>query len=65
MEEELQGLKGTALAEMLGESLDSLSLDELDIRKKLLVEEISRIEAAIEQKKGSRNAAEAIFGNVD
>ena len=63
MEEELEGLKGTPLADVLAESLETLSLDELQTRKQLLVREIERIEAEMEQKKGSRDAAEALFGN--
>lgn len=63
MDEELQKLKGTPLAELLAESLDALSIDELETRKRLIGKEIQRIEAEIEQKKGSRNAAEALFGS--
>ncbi|MGC6511961.1 MAG: DUF1192 family protein [Parvibaculales bacterium] len=62
MEEELQRLKGTPLADLLSESLETLSLNELETRKQLLSREIERIEAVMEQKKGSRDAAEALFG---
>ncbi|MGC6471913.1 MAG: DUF1192 family protein [Parvibaculales bacterium] len=62
MEEDLKKLNGTPLAELLTESLDTLGLEELQIRKKLLDAEIQRIDAEMEQKKGSRDAAEALFG---
>lgn len=47
-----------------GESLDSYSLDELDARKALLENEISRIVAHRTKAASHRLAAEALFGKA-
>jgi uncharacterized small protein (DUF1192 family) len=65
MEDEIKALQGSALAQVITESLDMLSLDELAVRKSLLETEIARIESSMTQKKGSRDAAEALFGSSD
>ncbi len=65
MEDEIKALQGSALAQVITESLDMLSLDELAVRKSLLETEIARIETSMTQKKGSRDAAEALFGSSD
>ncbi|MGC6476570.1 MAG: DUF1192 family protein [Parvibaculales bacterium] len=65
MEEEVKAPQGSALEQVITESLDMLSLDELAVRKTLLKTEIMRIEASMTQKKGSRDAAEALFGTSE
>lgn len=65
MEDEIKAPQGSALAQVITESLDMLSLDELAVRKSLLETEIARIESSMTQKKGSRDAAEALFGSSD
>ena len=65
MEDEIKAPPGSALAQVITESLDMLSLDELAVRKSLLETEIARIETSMTQKKGSRDAAEALFGSSD
>ncbi len=46
---------------VLGENLEAISLDELNLRVKLLASEIQRIEAEINRKQASRSAADAFF----
>ncbi len=46
---------------VLGENLEAISLDELNLRVKLLSQEIERIEAEISRKQVSRSAADAFF----
>jgi uncharacterized small protein (DUF1192 family) len=46
---------------VLGENLEAISLDELNLRVKLLAHEIQRIEAEINRKQASRSAADAFF----
>lgn len=45
----------------VGQSLDSLSVDELDERIELLQAEIARLSAARASKQASKNAADAFF----
>ena len=46
---------------VLGENLEAISLDELNLRVTLLAREIERIEAEIARKQASRSAADAFF----
>jgi uncharacterized small protein (DUF1192 family) len=46
---------------VLGQPLDTLSVDELDERVELLMAEIGRLEAARVAKEASRRAADAFF----
>jgi uncharacterized small protein (DUF1192 family) len=46
---------------VLGENLETVSLDELRLRVNLLKAEISRIEAEITRKQASKQAADAFF----
>jgi uncharacterized small protein (DUF1192 family) len=46
---------------VLGENLEAISLDELNLRVKVLTREIERIQAEILRKQASRNAADAFF----
>ena len=46
---------------ILGENLETISLDELNLRVKVLTREIERIQAEILRKQASRNAADAFF----
>jgi uncharacterized small protein (DUF1192 family) len=46
---------------VLGENLEAISLDELNLRVKVLTREIERIEAEIIRKQASRTAADAFF----
>ncbi len=62
MEDEMPIAKKTSLAKILSQSLDTLGVEELQDRKKQLKREIKRVEAEIEQKKATHNAAEALFG---
>jgi uncharacterized small protein (DUF1192 family) len=61
MEEEISAPKGSILAQLAGEDLSLQGVEELTARIGLLKEEISRTEAMLESKKGSRNDAEALF----
>ncbi len=45
----------------IGENLDDISIDELNLRIILLEEEIVRLKNSIEQKQASHSKAEAIF----
>jgi uncharacterized small protein (DUF1192 family) len=45
----------------LGENLEAISLDELNLRVKLLAREIERLQAEITKKQTSRAAADAFF----
>ena len=58
MDDEEQAKK---LAHEIGESLDSISVDELADRIGLLEAEIVRLKAEIENKKSSKAAADAVF----
>jgi uncharacterized small protein (DUF1192 family) len=46
---------------VLGENLEAISLDELQLRIGALAEEIQRIEAEVKRKQSSRVAADAFF----
>ena len=46
---------------VLGENLEAISLDELNLRVKVLTREIERIQAEILRKQASRNTADAFF----
>lgn len=46
---------------LLGENLEAISLDELNLRVAILRREIDRIEVEILRKKASRSAADAFF----
>lgn len=46
---------------LIGEPLDDISIDELDLRIEALKAEIARLEQAIETKKSSRSAADSVF----
>ncbi|MHC2105840.1 MULTISPECIES: DUF1192 domain-containing protein [unclassified Methylobacterium] len=50
-----------AVAHEIGQSLDTLSLSDLDARVALLREEIARIEAARATKQAAQGAADAFF----
>ncbi|SDG76044.1 DUF1192 domain-containing protein [Pelagibacterium luteolum] len=45
----------------VGMVLDTLSVDELELRIGILKDEIARLEAAIKSKTASRSAADAVF----
>lgn len=49
------------VAHEVGQSLDALSVDELDERIALLMEEIARLEQARVAKEASRKAADSFF----
>lgn len=51
------------LSVTVGESLDLLSVSELEQRVEALEAEIARVKAAITAKKASKNAADAFFRN--
>jgi uncharacterized small protein (DUF1192 family) len=46
---------------LIGENLEAISLDELNLRVKVLTQEIERIQAEITRKQASRSAADAFF----
>jgi uncharacterized small protein (DUF1192 family) len=46
---------------VLGENLEAISLDELNLRVAVLDREIQRIQAEIKRKQVSRSAADAFF----
>lgn len=46
---------------VVGENLEAISLDELNLRVQVLKREIERIEAEITRKQHSRSAADAFF----
>ena len=46
---------------VVGEALDLMSVEDLRLRIDLLREEIARLDAAVEAKRASRNAADAVF----
>ncbi|SFL50849.1 DUF1192 domain-containing protein [Methylobacterium pseudosasicola] len=50
-----------AVAHEIGQTLDTLSLSDLDARIALLREEIARIEAARAAKQAAQGAADAFF----
>ena len=61
MEEEISAPKGSVLEQLVKEDLSLQGVEELTARIGLLKEEIGRVEAMLESKKGSRNDAEALF----
>ena len=61
MEEENTAPKGSALDALMKEDLSLQGVEELSDRIGFLRAEISRAEAMLESKKGSRNEAEALF----
>ncbi|MGB0819741.1 MAG: DUF1192 family protein [Parvibaculales bacterium] len=61
MEEEISAPKGSVLEQLAQQDLSLQGVEELTARIGLLKEEISRAEAMLESKKGSRNDAEALF----
>lgn len=61
MEEEINAQKGSVLEQLAQQDLSLQGVEELTARIGLLKEEISRAEAMLESKKGSRNDAEALF----
>ncbi len=61
MEEEISAPKGSILEQLTKQDLKLQGVEELTARIALLKEEITRAEAMLESKKGSRNDAEALF----
>ena len=61
MEEEISAPKGRILEQLTKQDLSLQGVEELTARIALLKEEITRAEAMLESKKGSRNDAEALF----
>ncbi len=61
MEEEITAPKGSVLEQLQKEDLSLQGVEELTARIGLLKAEISRAEAMLESKKGSRSDAEALF----
>ena len=61
MEEEISAPKGSVLEQLVKQDLSLQGVEELTARIGLLKEEIGRVEAMLESKKGSRNDAEALF----
>ena len=61
MEEEISAPKGSVLEQLAQQDLSLQGVEELTARIGLLKEEIGRVEAMLESKKGSRNDAEALF----
>lgn len=61
MEEEISAPKGSILEQLTKQDLSLQGVEELTARIALLKEEITRAEAMLESKKGSRNDAEALF----
>ena len=61
MEEEISAPKGSILEQLTKQDLRLQGVEELTARVALLKEEITRAEAMLESKKGSRNDAEALF----
>ena len=61
MEEEISAPKGSILEQLTKQDLSLQGVEELTARIALLKEEITRAEAVLESKKGSRNDAEALF----
>ena len=61
MEEEINAQKGSVLEQLAQQDLSLQGVEELTARIGLLKEEISRAEAMLESKKGSRADAEALF----
>jgi uncharacterized small protein (DUF1192 family) len=61
MEEEISAPKGSILEQLTKQDLRLQGVEELTARIALLKEEITRAEAMLESKKGSRNDAEALF----
>ena len=61
MEEEISAPNGSILEQLTKQDLRPQGVEELTARIALLKEEITRAEAMLESKKGSRNDAEALF----
>ena len=61
MEEEISAPKGSILEQLTKQDLSLQGVEELTARIALLKEEITRAEAMLESKKGSRSDAEALF----
>ena len=61
MEEEISAPKGSILDQLTKQDLSLQGVEELTARIAMLKEEITRAEAMLESKKGSRNDAEALF----
>jgi len=61
MEEEISAPKDSVLEQLAKQDLSLQGIEELTARIGLLKEEIGRVEAMLESKKGSRNDAEALF----
>lgn len=61
MEEEISAPKDSVLEQLAKQDLSLQGIEELTSRIGLLKEEIGRVEAMLESKKGSRNDAEALF----
>ena len=61
MEEETSAPKDSVLEQLAKQDLSLQGIEELTARIGLLKEEIGRVEAMLESKKGSRNDAEALF----
>ena len=61
MEEEISAPKSSVLEQLVKQDLSLQGVEELTARIGLLKEEIGRVEAMLESKKGSRNDAEALF----
>lgn len=55
--------RGDAASQLAGESLDSYSIDELNLRIQLLETEVMRIVAHRDKAKDTRVAADALFGS--
>ncbi|MGB0478310.1 MAG: DUF1192 family protein [Parvibaculales bacterium] len=61
MEEEISAPKDSVLEQLAKQDLSLQGIEELTARIGLLKEEIGRVEAMLESKKGYRNDAEALF----
>lgn len=48
---------------IVGENLDTISVDELNARVAILAAEIKRLEAEVVKKQSSKSAADAFFKN--
>jgi len=61
VEDDLPGKADTVLAQLLGQDLDPLSLDELEARIGALEQEIARVRLKIESSVNHKATAEALF----
>ena len=59
--DDLPKKKSSPLENLATEKLDSLSVDELRMRIKILKREIERTEIELKEKSASKTAAEAVF----